>query len=1058
MKQLALVVLLLGGLLPAERPHLVRAQVDPTTPYRIGVARGHPADIWSTDAAGGGPRRAAGADLRHDTDPAYSPDGALLARTEHAGPGAPGRVVIADADGANPRYLSDRRGERDPAWSPDGAALAVTDDRGIAVVRASDGAVLGRVPAPRHARARDSGPAWSPDGDAIAFARETSDATEPRVSPFVVGASAERGFTTTAAVRTPTAPTRPEIVFLLDTTGSMGAAVQGLRAHLGEVMARIGTGAPGAAFGLATYQDYQDDERRYRLLRGLGAASEVRAALDGVEINPGHGAPDLPEDWFNALHEVARRTNPDGSYQLFDRPGTNRIVVLIGDASSKECRLTDPTPSRPPSPGASPAPAPPGEPPACFPYWRRDTVVKDLTAHEGETGSRAIRVVAVPVATTPPEGLDSRGQATAITAATGGALVAEGATPDQVAAAVERGITRIPVTVRPVAECPPNVSITFQPEEVTAPGDTEVRFTGTVRVDPAAPAPGDLGCRVRFRFDGKDPERPHEQHIDLTRATGPSVVVAADAVASPDGEPVPADFTATATGGDGEPLTPTCDATPGALFPVGLTTVTCTATDDGRTATASAVVTVHRPGEGDLRTIWLAELSGAAVRRQVDVTEGFTEGCGRDDDAPAWSPDGEGLAYASGDALCVLELGPRVARPVADGHPDDPAWSPDGAVIAFTRHDGDRPSRLWAVPPAGGEPAPVVDFGADDVARPAFQPLPDLRVTGVVAPGAVPFGGTATARFTVVNRGLAPPRAADLALTAPDGLRVDSVTTTAGTCAPTGCALGRLAPGATAEVTLALTGVAAGRHVVRAVLPGDVNPGDDTAEAAVEVAEEIRPPDHPGSLSLALAVLPAEAFVGGDDLVLSYRVRNGAPQPMTDVRVVTSLPPQLLPAGGCTTCELGVLAPGQEAEVRVALPARAAVDTTAGGSVLGAGPDSDPADNTAAARVLVRQPVLAVEPGVGPTGSVPLATGRGFPPGATVRLAWSVGIPPVPDEVAVGPDGTFETQVLVFHNDVVGPRRLAGAAVLGPGFGPVRSDEFLVVPRTLQPPDFASRE
>lgn len=1056
MRHLALVALLLSGFLLADtgRPRPARAQADPVTPYRIGVARGWPADLWSTDAAGGDPRRTTDTDEPFETDPAYSPDGTLLAYTEYEGVEGPGRVVVAEADGANPRHLSGRHGERDPSWSPDGTMIAVTDDRGVTVLRASDGAVLGRVPAPAHAITHDSRPAWSPDGDAIAFVRDSRDPTTPGVTPFTVGASAEEGFTTTATLRTPGVPTRPEILFLLDTTGSMGRAVERLRTDLGEVMARIERDEPRARFGLATYQDHADGDRRYRLPVPLGGRAAVQAELDRIVIDRRHGGEDLAEDWFNALHEVARGVDDHGAYRVFNQPDTSRIVVLVGDASSKEC---DPDP---------PSYDPPRlrfQPPGCEPYWPRGTIVEDLTTREGDAEPRDIRVVGVPVVTSPYEGLDSRGQATAITRATGGALVAEGATPDRIAAAVARGVAEIPVTVRPVADCAPGVSVAFDPGSATVPGGTEVRFTETVRVAGEVPsrAFGDLGCTVRFEFDGKVPEQPYEQHLDITRASGPAVVVGADAVASPDGAPVPVAFTATATGAGGRPLTPTCDATSGALFPVGLTTVTCTATDDGRTATASTAVTVFRPEDDDLRTIWLAELSGAgpAVRRQVDLTRAFTEGCGRDDDAPTWSSDGDRLAYQSAEWLCVLDVGPRTARRVADGSPADPAWSPDGAVLAFTRHDGDAPSRLWTVPPGGGEPTEVIAFGEDDVARPAFRPLPDLRVTGAVVPDAVAFGGTTTARFTVANRGLAPPRAADLALSVPAGLRVDAVTTTAGACAPTGCALGRLAPGATAEVRLALTGVAAGRHVVAAGLPGDVNPGDNRAEAAVEVAEEVRPPDHPGSLSLAVAVLPGEGFVGGDDLVLSYRVRNGAAEPVTDVRLVTSLPPRLLPVtSGCTTCPLGVLAPGQEAEVRLTLPARAAVDTTAGGSVLGAGPDSDPADNTAAVRVLVRQPVLAVDPGIGPTGFVPRATGSGFPPGATVRLGWTTGISPTPGEVVVRPDGTVEAQVLVFHNDLVGPRLLEATAVLGPRFGPVRSAEFLVVPRTLQPPDFASRE
>ncbi|QFZ22271.1 DUF11 domain-containing protein [Saccharothrix syringae] len=1089
MKHLALVALLLTGLLTgllpaaAGRPQPVLAAArDPLTPYRVGVSRGRPGDIWSTDAVGGDARPTTDTGPLHESDPAYSPDGSLIAYTAwYASTDDPGRVMIADADGADPRPLSDREGEREPTWSPDGTMIAVTDDNGISVVRVSDGAVLTRVPRPAHVSAYDSQPAWSPDGDSIAFARRSENPTTPRVRPFTVHGSTPDGFTTSATVRTPTVPTRPEILFLVDTTGSMEHAVGELASDLDGVMGRIQTEEPDARFGLATYQDYEDGERRYRLVEHLGDRAAVRTALAAIVVDPSHGYPDLPEDWFNALHEVAR-----GADRVFEQPDTSRIVVLAGDASSHECPPTDPTPD-PSSPDPDPpwtdppttpttpttparpglrapvrpaAAQPTGEPDWCGPYWRRDTVIKDLTTHGEGDENRHIHVVGVPVETGTGEHLDSRGQATAITDATGGSLVEEGAPPGLVAAAVEAGIAEVPVTVEPVAECPANVSISFTPASATVPGDTDVTFTETVRLDQGASSrsPDPPRCRVRFRFDGRYPAQPHDQYVDVTEAAGPTVVVGADAVPSPDGAPVPVPFTATATDAAGAPLTPTCDATPGALFPVGLTPVTCTATSAGRTATASTGITAFEPREQNLRTIWLAELAGTAVRREVDLTARFNEGCGQDDDAPAWSPDGNRLAYSSSSWLCVLDLGSRIARGLAEDDPGYPAWSPDGELIAFQRYDGESPARVLAIPAGGGDPTPLVSFDGEDAERPAFRPLPDLRVTGAVVPGAVAFGGTTTARFTVTNRGLAPPRAADLALTVPAGLRVDAVTTTAGTCAPTGCALGRLAPGATAEVRLTLTGAGAGRHVVAAALPDDVNPGDNRAEAAVEVAERVRPPENPGSLSMAVAVLPAEAFVGGDDLVLSFRVRNGAPRPMTDVRVVTSLPPALLPVAGCTTCPLGTLEPGQEAEVRVALPARAAVDTTAGGSVLGTGPDSDPADNTATTRVLVRQPELVVDPRTGPTGFVPHATGRGFPPGATVRLAWTAGLSPTPGEFAVRPDGTFDAQFLVFHNDLIGQRRLEATAVLGPRFGPVRSGDFLVVPRTLQPPDFASRD
>ncbi|MFJ6675405.1 HYR domain-containing protein [Actinosynnema sp. NPDC091369] len=1048
MRHLALVALLLAGLVVAPP---ATAQPRALAPYRIAVTRGDPGDIWTTDAGGGDARQLTNTPDEGESEPAFSPDGTRIAFTRSYGDGSD--IVITDADGGDERVLAYGR---HPSWSPDGTMVALLSGVEIRVVRVSDGAELTTVPKPRHTLGHDEKPSWSPTGAVIAFGRHTDVLLTPRVQPYLVGAStsATGTFTTTATVRTPFVPARPEIVFLLDTTSSMTTTVDTIRTTIRTVMERVATAEPGALFGVATYQDASDGPGRYRLVRNPTTRDVLQTVLDeGTNFPIGDGG-DFPEDWFNALHHLAADRGADGRHTTFsDDAGVTRIVVLVGDAASHNSPDTCDLVLYPDCPGSAP-------------YRTEQEITTDLT-------DRDIHLVGVPVLLPPsyPEKLDSRQQVTRLAAATGG-VSADGHEPDRIVAGIEHGITRLPVTVTPEASCPPGVTVRFTPPTARVPGDTDVTFTETVTLGevPSARAATDLECHVRFRFDDELPAENHEQFIGIDRADAalPTVVVGAHAAPSPNRTPVPVAFTATATDAAGAPLTPTCDATSGSPFPVGLTTVTCTATDRaGRTGRGSSTITVYVPESGATDDIWLARLDGGDLVQQIDLSPSFATPCGRQDSAPAWSPDGNRLVYRHGDVLCVADATGANATPITSGGetPDDPAWSPDGASVAFTMSGPDEHLRVWTVPPPGGTPAELVSFAEQDADLPAFGGLPDLVVTGSAAPAAVPFGGSTTVLLRVTNRGFAPAVDAELALVLPAGLAVEGITTDTGTCAATGCALGRLAPNATAEVRVTVTGTAAGAQVLRASTSPDVNPGDNRVDVRVGVADEVRPPDHPGSLSLAVALTPQDGYVGGDALVLSYRVRNGASVPMTDVRVVTSLPPLLLPVGavtGCAadgaTCPLGTLAPGQEAEVRVALPAKAAVDTTAGGSVLGVGPDTDAADNTAATRVLVRQPVLAVDPGTGPTGFVPRATGRSFPPGATVRLGWTAGLSPTPGEVVVRPDGTFEAQVLVFHNDRIGVRQLEAAPVVGPAFGPVRSGDFLVVPRTLQPPDFASRE
>ncbi|GAA0261875.1 VWA domain-containing protein [Saccharothrix mutabilis subsp. mutabilis] len=1049
----ALAGVLLGGALLADRP-AAQAQPEPLKPYRIGfsrVAAGDEAgDLWSTDSRGGNPRATTASGVPHDTDPAYSPDGTRLAWTQQADGGV---VKVANADGSDQRTL---RGE-DPTWSPDGTRLAVTDGGEIVVLRVADGVELARIPFPDHLDGRDHSPAWSPDGRTIAFSRDTDAVEISQVHPRSVSGSTPLGgsFTTTASLRTPNVPARPEIMFLLDTTGSMGPAISAVRTNLGEAMRRITEKEPLARFGIAAYQDASDGESlRYQPATALTTREEVKKVLDDPEkLKIGWGG-DGPEDWFNALHRVTQD-------RIFTEPGTSRIAVVAGDAASHnhpdQCGDYDG----------------PNSCATAYPYWEESRIERELK-------DLGIHLVAVPVVIpddgdpeTPPypEQLNSREQASRLTAATGGVLT-EGHLPDQVVAGIQAGIERIPVTVTPRANCPDGVSIEFTPPSVTVPGNTDVRFQETVRLEPLGPRLAAVGdrhaCTVDFLFNGVQPGQPHVQTIRVTEAAAglPTVVVNGDTAVSPGGTPVAVPFTASATSVTGEPLTPTCDAEPTDLFPVGVTTVTCAASENGRGNRAGAPVAVVVPETRPSEDIWLADVSGPL--RQANLSRLFAQDCARDDTSPAWSPDGARLVFAhAGRALCVADASGANARPIftAELCLDSPAWSPDGALIAFDQCAGEfGATRIWRVAPSGGPATVLVADPAAQVGVAAFQPLPDLAVAAAVAPAAIPFEGTTTARFTVTNTGLAP-TSPTVTLTVPPGLRVDTVTTTAGTCAGTTCTPGRVPPRGRVEIRVTVTGTAAGSQVVAADAGQDVNPGDNRAQVIIRVADPIKPPANPGSLSMAVAVLPQEGFVGGDDIVLSYKVRNGAGEPMTDVRVVTSLPPQLTPvktvAPGCaadgSVCTIGVLQPLQEADVRITLPAKAAVDTIAGGSVLGVGPDNNAADNTAVARVLVRQPKVTVDPLVGPGGFVPRAVGSGFPPGGTVRLAWTVGISATPGTVVVRDDGTFEAQVLVFDNDLVGPRELAATAEAGPGFALVRSNPFLVVPKSLQPPDFVGR-
>lgn len=314
------------------------------------------------------------------------------------------------------------------------------------------------------------------------------------VSPATVDQNADPGATihVEKTITTPEIPPKPDIVLLVDHTGSMGTAIASVKAEMGNIISTVKGAQPDAQFAVAQYCDSPEDE--FDVLQNLTASdADATSAVNGIALC---GGGDEPEAQLNALWEIG-----DGGDAISFRPGSSRIVVWFGDA-----------PGHDPSVGHSEADA-----------------TASLTAAD-------VQVLAISVGA---DRLDLTGQATRITTATGGSLVS-GIPATGLGAAILAGLQNLPAEVTANVVCDTGLSIAFTPAlPQTVSSGSNLVLDEAITVAADAPQGSTLTCTVTFLINGTEAGSEFVQSVSIGVNDVTPPTVACDPGVNPAGKPVP---------------------------------------------------------------------------------------------------------------------------------------------------------------------------------------------------------------------------------------------------------------------------------------------------------------------------------------------------------------------------------------------------------------------------------------------------------------------------------------------------------------------------------------
>ena len=236
----------------------------------------------------------------------------------------------------------------------------------------------------------------------------------------------------------------------------------------------------------------------------------------------------------------------------------------------------------------------------------------------------------------------------------------------------------------------------------------------------------------------------------------------------------------------------------------------------------------------------------------------------------------------------------------------------------------------------------------------------DLSVSKSDSPDPVNVGSTLTYTITVKNNGPQSAQSVKLVDTLPGGLTYLSTTTSRGSCSRSGavvtCQLGTLASGATATIKICVKTTVAGTVTNTAVVSSSTSDPNGANNTDSELTT-VQAPQQKADLSVSKSDSPDPVNVGST-LTYTITVKNNGPQSAQSVKLVDTLPGGLTylstttsrgscsRSGAVVTCQLGTLASGATATIKICVKTTVAGTVTNTAVVSSSTSDPNGANNT----------------------------------------------------------------------------------------------------------------